>query len=157
VRTPPIAIAAGKELLVFELGTLLSLSGKPVFRLCEQEFGISRREWVVLLVLWRKAPANPTQVAERTQLDRATTSQTISSLLSKGLLSKCQATADRRQSLVSLTDDGRTLMGQLQPRLASLDAALLSVLDADEARSFSNMLRRLNRRARELQEPSSCS
>jgi DNA-binding MarR family transcriptional regulator len=155
VNTPPTVIAAGKELLVFELGTLLSLTGKPVFRVCEQEFGISRREWVVLLVLWRKAPANPTQVAERTQLDRATTSQAISSLVSKGLVSKCQATGDRRQSLLHLTDDGRVLMGELQPRLASLDAALFSVLDADETRTFNSMLRRLSRRAKELQDPAS--
>ena len=39
------------DLLLYRLSRLLGVAGAPVIRLCEGQFGITRREWRVLALL----------------------------------------------------------------------------------------------------------
>ncbi|MEG2632758.1 MAG: MarR family transcriptional regulator, partial [Comamonas sp.] len=44
------------ELLLFRIGRLLAIAGAPVIRLCEGQYGITRREWRLIAVLAQQGP-----------------------------------------------------------------------------------------------------
>src|SRR5450830_931949 len=69
------------DMLLFRLSRLLAVGGAAVVRLCEGRYGITRREWAVLSLLWQQQGQGPSELADRVQLDRARTSKALAQLL----------------------------------------------------------------------------
>jgi hypothetical protein len=46
-------------MLLFRLSRLLAVGGAAVVRLCEGRYGITRREWAVLSLLWEQQGQSP--------------------------------------------------------------------------------------------------
>jgi len=134
------------DLLLYRTSRLLSVAGSLVIRLCEGRFGITRREWRLIATLAGHGALGSSQLAEQAQLDRARTSRAVTSLVSKGLVSRAQPAGDRRHVLLSLTAPGRKLHAQLYPLVSSINAELLGALKADEVALLDDMLQRLHAR-----------
>ncbi len=137
-------------MLLYALWQLQMCAGRPVVRLCEEEFGITRREWRVLAQLALQEGVMPSQLAERSGLDRARTSRTLTSLAGKGLIARVPRPGDRREVLLHLTDAGRALYAALLPRVAQINQELLSALTEQETRTLDGLLARLHARAQEM-------
>jgi DNA-binding MarR family transcriptional regulator len=72
------------------------------------------------------------ELADHIALDRARTSRTITSLVTKGLLQRHGVAGDLRKAELEMTDKGRELYAKLFPRVQAVNAGLLSTLtDAD--------------------------
>ncbi|RZJ27109.1 MAG: MarR family transcriptional regulator [Haliea sp.] len=135
------------DLLLYRLSRLLGVAGAPVIRLCEGQFGITRREWRVLALLARDDGLLSSQVAERAQLDRARTSKAITSLVAKKLLRREARPGDRRQAALALTEAGRALYTALFPLVLQINRDLLACLADAEVDGFDAALDALQRRA----------
>lgn len=123
------------DLLLYRLGRLYATAGAMVVRVCEGEFGITRREWRLVAWLAEAGPLQPSALAERADLDRARTSRAISSLVAKGLAQRTVVASDRRLATVALTPRGQVLYARLLPRVAAINRAILAPLaDADVVR-----------------------
>lgn len=122
--------AAIDDLLLYRMNRLLSVAGSMVIRLCEGRFGITRREWRLIASLAVNEELLSSELAERTQLDRARTSRAITSLVAKKLVRRQSGTADRRQARVGLTREGRALYDALFPLVCEINQGLLGVLPA---------------------------
>jgi DNA-binding MarR family transcriptional regulator len=135
------------DLLLFRIARLLAVASTPVIRLCEGRFGITRREWRLIVRLAQDGELRPSRLAERIQLDRARTSRAITSLVAKKLVVRTTAAGDRRQAMVRLTSQGQALHDQLFPLVRGINQELLGPLAQTDVRQFGAMLDTLQTQA----------
>ena len=138
------------DMLLYAMWQVQAHAGRVVMRLCETEFGITRREWRVLAQLAAHEGVLSSQLAERAGLDRARTSRALTLLAAKGLVRRTPRPGDRREVLVHLTAQGRALHDRLLPRVVQINRQLLSVLSESEARTLDVCLQRLQAQARKM-------
>ncbi len=89
---------AASDLLMYRLNKLMAVSGSLVIRLCEGGYGITRREWGLLMWLARHPDLPPAELARLLGLDRARTSRAITSLQDKRLITREPLPGDKRQA-----------------------------------------------------------
>jgi DNA-binding MarR family transcriptional regulator len=135
------------DLFLYALSRLLASAGGRVIRLCEGEFGITRREWRFLALLAESDGILSSALAASAQLDRARTSRTLSGLVTKQLITRTPRTNDRRKVAIHLTPQGRALHDALFPRIVEINQELLSVLDPGQVQALDTMLVSLQTRA----------
>jgi len=141
-----------QDLLLFRLWRITSRSSRVMNRICEREFGITRREWRVLAHLALGEGVLSSQLAERVELDRARTSRAISNLKDKRLVSRTPRPSDRREVVLHLTDAGRELYAALFPRAVQVNAELLTPFTAVEQAQLEQLLGRLHVQATRMAE-----
>lgn len=138
------------DLLLYRLGLVAVTAGSMVVRLCEGQYGITRREWRLLGQLAVHPRLAPTALAHSAHLDKARASRAITSLVQKGLVQRQVKASDRRQAEVALTDAGRALYEQLMPQVRRLNQELLDALGQEEVALLDELLDRLFHRAQAL-------
>lgn len=139
-----------QDLLLFRLSKILSIGGNMVTRICEGQFGITRREWAVLALVAQADEMKWSHIVEQSELDDARLSRAVSSLVAKGLALKRQVPS--RVVWVSLTDAGRSVFTELFPVTRSVNLRLLEGLDEAERRQLGLALDSIHQRAVALAE-----
>jgi DNA-binding MarR family transcriptional regulator len=145
-----LAPATLDDLLLYRLARLLATGGSMVIRLCEGRFGITRREWRLIVLLAHQPGLMSSQLAERAQLDRARTSRAVTSLVAKQLVERASGPADRRQARLALTEAGQAVHDELFPLVARINHDILDVLDGRQLETLDVALERLQQRAESL-------
>ena len=117
------------DLVNFRAGEFLGYSGSIVTRLCEGQFGVTREEWQIMAMLAALGPMSPSELAERTTIDRGQCSRTPRGLMNKRLTfrRRVRAGASTPQSELA-SCRAASWRGRLQPLhlgLQGLDAQLL--------------------------------
>lgn len=135
------------DMVLYRLWQLNARAGRLVMRMCEAEFGVTRREWRLLSYLARHDGVLPSELADYSGLDRARTSRAISSLADKHLVRRQPRPHNRREVVLTLTDAGRDLHDRLLPRVAAINGQLMSALSEQEARGLAGLLQRLQAQA----------
>ena len=131
------------DLLLYRLSRLHAVGGAPVVRLCEGRYGITRREWRLIVVLARHGAMLSSQLARLAQLEPARTSRAVTDLVTKGLVERAPRPGDRRQVQVALTLAGQTLHARFFPEVVAINQQLLSVLSPPEREVLDACLSRL--------------
>ena len=140
------------DMLLYVLWQLQAAARRPVVRLCEAQFGITRREWRMLAQLGQGEGMASSALAERAALDRAQTSRAVSALVQKGLVARTPRPGNRREVLLHLTERGRALYAALLPRVAAINQELLSVLSETEVATLDALVQRLRVQAERMVE-----
>ena len=140
------------DMLLYVLWQLQAAARRPVVRLCEAQFGITRREWRMLAKLADSEGMPSSALAERAALDRAQTSRAVSALVQKGLVARTPRPGNRREVLLHLTERGRALYAALLPRVAAINQELLSVLSETEVATLELLVQRLRVQAERMVE-----
>ena len=140
------------DMLLYVLWQLQAAARRPVVRLCEAQFGITRREWRMLAQLADSEGMPSSALAERAALDRAQTSRAVSALVQKGLVVRTPRPGNRREVLLHLTERGRALYAALLPRVAAINQELLSVLSETEVATLDALVQRLRAQAERMVE-----
>lgn len=135
------------ELFLYRLMRLTSSARPAVVRLCERQFGITRREWSVVGLLAEADGLSPSALAEQALLDRARASRVIGSLVEKGLVQRRPVPGNRREATLHLTERGRECCDALLPQVAAINRDLLAVLSDAEVAALDDVLQRLTARA----------
>ena len=140
------------DMLLYVLWQLQAAARRPVVRLCEAQFGITRREWRMLAQLADSEGMPSSALAERAGLDRAQTSRAVGALVQKGLVVRTPRPGNRREVLLHLTERGRALYAALLPRVAAINQELLSVLSETEVATLDALVQRLRAQAERMVE-----
>lgn len=140
------------DMLLYRVWQLNARAGRLVMRMCETEFGVTRREWRLLSYLAQHDGALPSELADDARLDRARTSRAISSLADKHLIRRQPRPHNRREVVLTLTEAGRDLHERLMPRVAAINGQLMSALSQEEARGLATLLQRLQDQAERMAE-----
>lgn len=134
----PLAHRALESLLRAEASVRRRLSAD-----LERE-GLSGSAFSILVVL-RTAGGELEMRTLRTRLrlSKATLSEVVSTLQSRGLVARRRLGADRRTASVALTQTGATIVERLFPEHSRRVADAFAVLDEDEKRSLASICRKL--------------
>jgi DNA-binding MarR family transcriptional regulator len=136
-----------KDLFLFRLNKLASVSGQPLVRLCEGQYGITRREWRLIVVLSQDGPLLSTELAHRARIEPARTSKTITQLVEHGLAVRVPRPNDRRCVEIHLSDQAREIYAALYPVVEDVNRALLAALSDEDRRHLDRIMSTLERSA----------
>ena len=114
-----------------DLASRLRLDISRMARRLRQEAGaeLSPSQTAALVTIERHGPLTPSELAERERVQRPTVTRVLARLEEAGLVVRAADPQDRRCSLVSISDDGRALLGAMRERK---DAFLARRIDALE-------------------------
>src|SRR5215208_3262568 len=114
-----------------DLASRLRLDISRMARRLRQEAGadLSPSMNAALATIERHGPLTPSELAERERVQRPTVTRVLARLEEAGLVARAADPQDRRCSLVSISDDGRALLGAMRERK---DAFLARRIDALE-------------------------
>lgn len=138
------------DLVNYQMHQIESANASNVTRICEGEFGITRREWRFIALLAALGGMAPSDLALCAGLDRSRTSKALMPLLAKGLIERRSQPGDRRRATVVLSATGQALYERIFPRVKLVNTELLSVLEDADVRTLARLLDTLHRKAVEI-------
>ena len=134
----PIGIVGRVSRLARELEARL----EPVYRDHGLEPG-----WHDLLATLRRHGApfrlRPTDLTNASMLTSCGTTKRLDKLEQAGLIARSPDPADRRGTLITLTDSGRELIDRLTPAHLDNERSIVAALSDDEQRVLAELLRKL--------------
>jgi DNA-binding MarR family transcriptional regulator len=96
--------------------------------------GLGSTQWYVLYRLSGGSPVLQRELVRALQIERATVSEIVSTLVRKGLVAQTMSDTDQRQKQLQITDTGRRLWARLpNPVEMTLSVAFDGVTEADIA------------------------
>jgi DNA-binding MarR family transcriptional regulator len=122
--TPPVNEVAGHLRLVVA----------RTARRLRQEAGadLSPSQISALAAIDRHGPLTPSELAGHERIQRPTATRVLARLEELGLIARAPDPADRRSSLISVSTDGRALLGRQRSRKDLFLARRLATLGPDE-------------------------
>ena len=141
-----IDIVAGTPIpIAYRLAFLTNFYREPLMRRMEQEHGLIRPEWTILICLTYRDGLNPRVICEITEQPRNTISRSVASLEAKGMITRAPDPADARRQTLRLTPEGRAAYDAVMPMCVEGEARLVESLDADERATLEALLDKLCR------------
>ena len=96
-----------------------------------RQHGLGATQWYVLYQLVHHGPTMQRDLLRTLQVERATLSAIVTTLVRKGLVEQMPDRIDQRQKRLRLTDAGTKLWGEL-PDLSSIHKTAFEGIDADD-------------------------
>jgi DNA-binding MarR family transcriptional regulator len=142
-----------EDFLPYRLSILSNTVSSTIASTYDKRFGLTIPEWRVIAVLGRFPGLSAVEVAERTLMDKVAVSRAVARLLKSGRIDRQFADADRRRSILNLSEEGRKVHDQIAPMALKFEEDLLHGLDDDEIRTLNVLMERLLARARLIGSP----
>jgi len=134
MNTSEHAVLDLERFLPYRLSVLSNRISADIAQFYQDRFGMSVTEWRVMAVLGRYPGVSAMDVAERTAMDKVAVSRAVNALIERELVSRSFDTADRRRSILTLSEAGLAVYDDIAPLALRLEASLLEQLDdADRA------------------------
>ena len=106
--------------------------------------GVTVAEWVILREMYGgDKSTSPSQVAELIGLTRGAVSKLIERLLHKGLVTRAEASGDRRYQDIKLTHKANTLVPELVALADQNDEEFFSILAKEEKKQLTAILKKI--------------
>ena len=142
-----------EDFLPYRLSVLSNTVSTTVARAYDKRFKVSIPEWRVIAILGRFPGLSAVEVAERTMLDKVAVSRAVTKLIKKGRIDREFADADRRRSILNLSEEGRKLHDEIAELALNFERDLLEGLSPDELTQLNGLMERLLARARLIGNP----
>ena len=142
-----------ENFLPYRLSVLSNTVSTTVARAYDKRFKVSIPEWRVIAILGRFPGLSAVEVAERTMLDKVAVSRAVTKLIRKGRIDREFADADKRRSILNLSDEGRKLHDEIADLALAFERDLLEGFSAEELAQLNNLVERLMARARLIGNP----
>jgi len=129
--------------LTYRLNYLALRYNVPLYDWVEKTYGLSRPEYVVIYSLGLKDGSLARDIAMSSGFPQNTLSRAIHKLVSAGYVVRSTDTADRRCQLLRLTEQGRDLFKESQPRFVDYEHMMLDALSEDERDTLSQLMAKM--------------
>jgi DNA-binding MarR family transcriptional regulator len=146
-----------EDMLDYQLYLLYRDCGYVIERLCQVEFGVSRRRWRILATLSAAEGITVSDLSKRAELDIAQTSRAMGTLAREGYLKRLANRKNARFSQVILTEKGRNLYHSMFARFCQVNKQLLRDLSEDQVQHLCTAISILRKTAAQLNASSSTS
>ncbi len=130
--------------LPYRLSVLANRVSEGLARLYAERFGLSIAEWRAMAVLGMGTPLSAREVAARTAMDKVRVSRALARLTAKGLVSRGSDAADRRRSVLRLSEAGHAVYGEIVPLALDYERRLLRRLSPEERQALDALIERLS-------------
>jgi len=142
-----------EDFLPYRLSILSNTVSSMIATAYNKRFGLSIPQWRVIAVLGRFPGLSAVEVAERTLMDKVAVSRAVTKLINTGRINRQFADADRRRSILHLSEEGRQVHDEIAPLALKFEEDLLHALSHDEIQTLSVIMKRLLARARLISAP----
>lgn len=132
-----------ERFLPYRLSILSNTVSQRIAEDYQARFDLSMTEWRVMAVLGRFDDLSAREVAERTAMDKVAVSRALARLVEAGRVSRAIHDADKRRSVLALTEAGWDIHDVVAPLARQRELALLSKLDAEERAWLERILAKL--------------
>ena len=139
-----------ENFMPYRLARLSSTVSARVAKAYDKEFGLSIPEWRVIAVLGRYPGLSAVEVAEQTFLDKVAVSRAVTKLIRNGRIDRQFADADRRRSILNLSEKGREVHDGVAKLALQFEQELLEGLTDDDVAGFNKIMDGLLERANRL-------
>ena len=142
-----------EDFLPYRLSILSNTVSTMIAKAYDKRFGLSIPEWRVIAVLGRFPGLSAVEVAERTLMDKVAVSRAVGKLINSGRVDRQFADADRRRSILNLSEAGKKVHDEIAPVALKFEQDLLDGLTEQEAATLSSVMEKLLARARQIGPP----
>ena len=142
-----------EDFLPYRLAVLSNTVSTTVARAYDKRFSVSIPEWRVIAVLGRFPGLSAVEVAERTLMDKVAVSRAVTKLIKNGRIDREFADADRRRSILNLSEDGKKLHDEIAQLALQFERDLLHGFSEDEMENLNSVMERLLARASLIGSP----
>jgi DNA-binding MarR family transcriptional regulator len=133
-----------EHFLPYRLSVLSNRVSGAIARVYSERFDLGITEWRVIAVLGRYPELSAGEVAQRTAMDKVAVSRAVARLLDAGRLERDVSDADRRRSVLRLSDAGRAILDEVAPHALAFQQRLLAGMAVDERDALFRLLDRLD-------------
>jgi len=141
-----------ENFLPYRLAILSHTVSTTIAQVYEKRFNLSIPEWRVIAILGRFPGLSAVEVAERTFMDKVAVSRAVTKLIKNGRVDRQFADADRRRSILNLSEEGRRVHNEVAPLALQFEHDLLDDLSEEEIGKLGVIMERLMTRARVLDQ-----
>lgn len=142
-----------EDFLPYRLAILSHTVSGLIARVYDKRFGLTIPEWRVIAIVGRFPGLSAVEVADRTMLDKVAVSRAVTKLIKAGRIDREFADADRRRSILTLSEDGRKVHNEVAPLALEMEQDLLHGLNDDQISMLNTVIERLLARARLISSP----
>jgi len=139
-----------EDFLPYRLSVLSHTISTNIARVYEKRFGVSIPEWRVIAILGRFPGLSAVEVADRTLMDKVAVSRAVTKLIKNGRIDREFADADRRRSILNLSEEGRKVHNEIAPLALKFERKLLQDISEEDYETYNDILDRLLSKARLL-------
>ncbi|MGL4496703.1 MAG: MarR family winged helix-turn-helix transcriptional regulator [Beijerinckiaceae bacterium] len=115
----------------------------PLYGWVEQEFGLSRVEFVVIYSLAIMDGVTASEIAASTAFPKNTLSRAVNRLVELKLIRRRTDAADRRNQPLAISAAGRAIVKRAMPRFVALEGEMLSALSPQERDLLSGLMAKI--------------
>lgn len=142
-----------EDFLPYRLAILSHTVSTLIARVYDKRFGLTIPEWRVIAIVGRFPGLSAVEVAERTMLDKVAVSRAVTKLIKAGRIEREFADADRRRSILTLSEEGRKVHDEIAPLALGMEEDLLHGLSDEQIATLNTVIERLLARARLISAP----
>lgn len=142
-----------EDFLPYRLAILSHTVSGLIARVYDKRFGLTIPEWRVIAIVGRFPGLSAVEVAERTMLDKVAVSRAVTKLIKASRIEREFADADRRRSILTLSEEGRKVHDEVAPLALEMEQDLLHGLSDDQVSMLNTVIERLLARARLISSP----
>jgi len=142
-----------EDFLPYRLSITSHTVSTNIARVYEKRFGVSIPEWRVIAVLGRYPGLSAVEVADRTLMDKVAVSRAVTKLIKNGRIDREFADADRRRSILNLSEEGMKVHNEIAPIALEFEQQLVQNISEDDYEKFNSILEQLLDKARQLVGP----
>jgi DNA-binding MarR family transcriptional regulator len=139
-----------EDFLPYRLSITSHTVSTNIARVYEKRFGLSIPEWRVIAVLGRYPGLSAVEVADRTLMDKVAVSRAVTKLIKNGRIDREFADADRRRSILNLSEEGKQVHNEIAPLALEFEQQLVQNISDDDYDKFNSVLEQLLSKARLL-------
>jgi DNA-binding MarR family transcriptional regulator len=139
-----------EDFLPYRLSITSHTVSTNIARVYEKRFGVSIPEWRVIAVLGRYPGLSAVEVAERTLMDKVAVSRAVTKLIKNGRIDRQFADADRRRSILNLSEEGQKVHNEIAPLALEFERQLVLDISEQDYEIFNSTLEQLLDKARQL-------
>ena len=139
-----------EDFLPYRLSVLSHTVSTTIAGVYEKRFGVSIPEWRVIAILGRFPGLSAVDVAERTLMDKVAVSRAVTKLIKNGRIDRQFADADRRRSILNLSEEGRKVHDEIAPLALQFEHDLLDGVTDDDVATLNAVIDDLLSKARKI-------
>ena len=132
-----------ENFLPYRLAILSHSVSHSIATVYDNRFSLSIPEWRVIAIVGRFPGLSAVEVAERTVMDKVAVSRAVTKLIKNGRIDRQFADADRRRSILNLSDKGLELHNEVAPLALQMESDLLADLSEDEIQVLDRVIDKL--------------
>ncbi len=133
-----------EQYLSFKIATLTNALTRQMDRFLQDTYKLSHSDWRVIAILGRYGSASVREIVAHSNMDKGLVSRIVARLVKNQLVSSKTDPDDRRLVILSNTEKGSALYGEIQPQTRKRQRALLSLLAEEERCVFYSALNKLS-------------